>query len=156
MLNEVIVQGRLCAAPELKTSPSGTPVVKIRLGITRNYKNAEGNYDSDFVSVVAWRGTAELISKHFGKGDMIIVRGSIQTGSYTNSDGVKVYTTDIVADSVYFAGGSKQKHSDSGYYPDEPPAPVSQPAPASPPSPANSVADERQSFANAPADDYPF
>lgn len=155
MLNQVIVQGRLCAAPELKTTSSGTPAVRIRLGVTRNYKNPNGEYDSDFINVIAWRGTAELITKHFGKGDMIIVRGSIKTGNYTNSDGVKIYTTDVEADSVYFAASkSGAKPNDSGYYPDEPPAPST---PPSAPKPApGSAAAEAAEFANAATDDYPF
>ena len=153
MLNQVIVQGRLCAAPELKTTSSGTSAVRIRLGVTRNYKNPNGEYDSDFINVIAWRGTAELITKHFGKGDMIIVRGSIKTGNYTNSDGVKIYTTDVEADSVYFAGGAKKtEHNDSGYYPDEPPAP---PVRNNSPEPGSLAAD-REAFATAPTDDYPF
>lgn len=133
MLNNVTVQGRLCAAPELKTTPNGTAVVRFRIGCTRNYKNANGEYDSDFLNVIAWRGTAELVSKRFGK------------------DGKKVYTTDIEADSVYFAG-SKPKPDDSGYFPDEPPAPDSRAAAPK----MDTAADEVAAFANAPADDYPF
>lgn len=151
MLNNVTVQGRLCAAPELKTTPNGTAVVRFRIGCTRNYKNANGEYDSDFLNVIAWRGTAELVSKRFGKGDMIIVSGSLKTGSYSDKDGKKVYTTDIEADSVYFVG-SKPKPDDSGYFPDEPPAPDSRVAAPK----MDTAADERAAFANAPSDDYPF
>lgn len=155
MLNDVTIQGRLCAAPELKTSTNGTQVVRIRLGVTRNYKNANGEYDSDFVSVIAWRAAAEFIAKHFGKGDMIIVRGCIKTGEYTNSDGVRKFTFDVEADSVYFAASkSGAKPNDSGYYPDEPPAPST---PPSAPKPApGSAAAEAAEFANAATDDYPF
>lgn len=126
MLNQVIVQGRLCAAPEIKQTPNGTAVVRFRIGCTRNYKNANSEYDSDFLNVIAWRGTAELISKHFTKSDMIIIQGSLKTGSYDDKDGKKVYTTDIEASSVYFAG-SKPKINDSGYYPDDPPIPGTPP-----------------------------
>ncbi|MBP0983067.1 MAG: single-stranded DNA-binding protein [Oscillospiraceae bacterium] len=145
MLNNVTVQGRLCADPELRQTQSGTSVVRFRIGCSRNYKNPNGEYDSDFISVTAWKGTADLIAKHFHKGDMLIVEGSIRSGSYDDKDGKKVYTTEIEAHSVYFCG-SKPKANDSGYYPDEPPAP-----------PMNTKTGGSAAFDTAGTDDdYPF
>ena len=145
MLNKSIVQGRLVAAPELKQTPNGTSVTRFRIAIPRNYKNANGEYDSDFISITAWKGAAELVAKHFGKGDMIIVEGSLRSGSYEDKDGKKVYTTEIEANSVYFAGSKPKANASSdnnGYYPDDVPPP--------PPPP-------QSSFEQAdPDDDYPF
>ena len=145
MLNKSIVHGRLVAAPELKQTPNNTSVTRFRIAIPRNYKNSNGEYDSDFVSIIAWRGTAELVAKHFGKGDMIIVEGSLRSGSYEDKDGKKVYTTEIEANSVYFAGSKPKANASSdnnGYYPDDVPPP--------PPPP-------QSSFEQAdPDDDYPF
>ncbi len=126
MLNKSIVQGRLVAAPELKQTLNNTAVTRFRIAIPRNYKNSNGEYDSDFVSIIAWRGTAELVAKHFGKGDMIIVEGSLRSGSYEDKDGKKVYTTEIEANSVYFAGSKPKANANSdnnGYYPDDVPPP---------------------------------
>lgn len=150
MLNKVTIQGRLCADPEMKTTQSGIFCANFRIGCTRNYKNPDGGYDSDFISVTAWKGTAELISKHFRKGDMIIVEGSLRSGSYTDCDGKKVYTTRIDAAAVYFAGNSRKSSDSSGYYPDEPGVPV---APGATDTPDSGQAFSYQSNSD---DDYPF
>lgn len=148
MLNKVTIQGRLCADPEIKTTQSGTQCVNFRIGCTRNYKNHDGGYDSDFINVTAWKGTAELISKHFRKGDMIIVEGEFRSGSYTDRDGKKVYTTGIEAGLVHFASNSKPRADASGYYPDEPEAPVAPDAPVAPVAPTSGQTNSD--------DDYPF
>ena len=107
MLNKVILTGRLTVVPELKTTTSGISVTTFSLAVQRNYKNAEGSYDTDFINVVAWRQTAEFVSRYFQKGSMIAVQGSIQTGSY-EKDGVKRYTVEISADNVSFCGSKSE------------------------------------------------
>jgi len=112
-MNNVILLGRLVRDPEIhySTGENANASCRFTLAVQRNYKNSEGNYDADFPSCVAFRQTAEFINKFFHKGDMICVRGRVQTGSYTNKDGIKVYTTDINVETAEFVGG---KNSGSG------------------------------------------
>lgn len=101
-MNKAILVGRLTRDPELKTTASGTNVCSFSIAVNRRYKNAEGNYDADFINCTAWRQTAEFVSKYFTKGRMIGVVGSIQTRNYDDKDGKKVYVTEVAADEVYF------------------------------------------------------
>ena len=78
-MNKAVLVGRLTREPELKTTGSGTSVCSFTLAVQRRFKNAEGEYEADFINCVAWRGTAEFIYKHFGKGSQIGITGSIQT-----------------------------------------------------------------------------
>ena len=102
-MNKWIGMGRLTKDVELGTG--ATAVARFSIAVNRRFKNAEGNYEADFISCVAFGKTAEFIQKYFHKGDMIAVTGRIQTGSYTNKDGVKVYTTDVVVEETDFCGG---------------------------------------------------
>ena len=116
-LNKVVLCGRLTADPELKQTTSGIAVVSFTLAVNRRFqaKGADGapaQQQADFISVVAWRQTAEFVSRYFQKGSMIAVQGSIQTGSY-EKDGVKRYTVEISADNVSFCG-SKSETGTSG------------------------------------------
>lgn len=111
-MNSVILMGRLTADPELKTTSNGINYCRFTVAVDRPYKTGEEK-KTDFINCVAWRNTAEFVSKWFEKGKMIAVQGSIQTGNYTNNDGVKVYTTDINVDKVHFCGSK----SDSGSAP---------------------------------------
>lgn len=106
-MNKVILLGRLTRDPEVRYSQgdNSTATARFSLAVNRKFKNAEGNYDADFINCVAFGKTAEFIEKYFHKGDMIALTGRIQTGSYTNKDGAKVYTTDVVVEEVEFAGG---------------------------------------------------
>ena len=106
-MNKVILSGRICSDIELKTVGNGTSVCTFRIAVQRRFKNAEGNYDADFISVVAWRGTADFISKYFSKGDPIEVGGSIQTRNY-EKDGQKVYITEVVLDEAGFVLSKKE------------------------------------------------
>lgn len=108
-MNNVVLVGRLTADPEVKykTGENSTASCRFSLAVRRDFKNAEGNYDADFPNCVAFRQTAEFVGKYFHKGDMIGAIGRLQTGSYTNRDGVKVYTTDVIVDRVYFISGKK-------------------------------------------------
>lgn len=107
-MNKVILIGRLTRDAELKSTPSGVSVCTFSIAINRRFKNAEGKYDADFINCVAWRNTAEFISKYFGKGSQIAIVGSIQTRNYDDKDGKKIYVTEVVADEAYFVGDKKE------------------------------------------------
>lgn len=109
MLNKVILMGRLVRDPELNTTNSGIAVCKFTVAVNRPYQK-DKEQQADFINVTAWRGTAEFVSKYFNKGSIIIVEGKLQNNDYTDKDGVKHYSMQVVADGVNF-GGSK---SDSG------------------------------------------
>lgn len=94
--------GRLTADPELRQTQTGIPTVRFSMAVNRRFAK-EGQQNTDFINCIAWRNTAEFISKYFGKGNMIAIVGSIQTGSY-EKDGRKIYTTDILVDEAYFTG----------------------------------------------------
>lgn len=105
MLNRAILMGRITKSPELKSMQSGVAVVQFRLAVDRDYTPKGQEKQTDFINVVAWRGTAEFIAKHFEKGQLIALTGSIQTRSYTDSQGNKRSVTEVIADQVYFCGG---------------------------------------------------
>lgn len=107
MLNKTILLGRITKDPELKSTPNGVSVCSFTVAVNRRFKNSNGNYDADFINCIAWRNTAEFISKHFKKGSMIGVVGSLQTRVY-EKDGQKRYITEVVAEEAYFAGGQTE------------------------------------------------
>ena len=109
-MNKSILVGRLTKEPELRTTANGVSVVSFTVAVNRRFKNAEGNYDADFINCVAYRTTAEFIGKNFIKGQQIGLVGSIQTRSY-DKDGKKVYVTEVAIDEAYFVGG-KEKGSE--------------------------------------------
>ena len=105
-MNNVQLVGRLTADPEVRytTGENSMATCRFSVAVQRRYKNAEGVYEADYPTCCAFRQAAELIGKHFHKGDPIGITGHIQTGSYTNRDGIKVYTTDVMVDNVEFVG----------------------------------------------------
>ena len=107
--------GRLTRDPEVRysTGEKATATARFSIAINRRFKNAEGGYDADFINCVAFGKTGEFVEKYFQKGSMIALTGRIQTGSYTNKEGVKVYTTDVVVEEVEFAGGKNENSSSS-------------------------------------------
>ena len=111
-LNKVILIGNLTADPELKQTPAGVSVCSFSIGVTRRFKDANGNYQSDFINIVAWRQTAEFITKYFRKGRPICIVGSIQSRSYTDQQGNKRYVTEVVADEASFVD-SKQDNQNA-------------------------------------------
>lgn len=116
MLNKTFLQGRLVADPELRHTTSGVAVATFRLAVDRDFKDKNtGERQADFISVVAWRQTAEFVSRYFSKGRLAIVEGKLQSRTY-DKDGVRQYITEVVADNVYF-GDSKR--DDGGSKPDE-------------------------------------
>lgn len=105
MINQVTLVGRLTKDPELRYTMEGRAVLNITLALNRHYKNANGEYDADFVLCTLWNKTAENTAKYCSKGSIIGIIGKIQTRNYENQDGKRVYVTEVVADSVKFMGG---------------------------------------------------
>ena len=94
-MNKVVLVGRLTAKPELRYTASNTAYTRFSVAVNRNFTNAEGKREADFINVVAWRKQAETISKFFDKGNLIALEGRLQTGSYDDKDGNKRYTDDL-------------------------------------------------------------
>ncbi len=101
-MNKVILIGNLTRDPEITTTTSGVSVSKFTLAVTRKFRNESGEYEADFINVVAWRELAELTHKYLSKGKKVAVVGRIQTRSYDAADGSKRYLTEVVADEVEF------------------------------------------------------
>ena len=102
MLNKVILTGRLTATPELKTTTGGISVTTFSIAVQRQYKSADGSYPTDFINIVAWRITAEFITRFFEKGQLIAIVGSIQTRNYEDKTGAKRTAFEVVADEAQF------------------------------------------------------
>lgn len=102
MINTVVLVGRLTRDPEMRTTGGGTNMCRFTVACDRPFKSQNGEKQADFISCVAWRKTAELVVQYFHKGSLIGVTGRIQTGSYENQQGQRVYTTDVVADNISF------------------------------------------------------
>ncbi len=117
MLNRITVMGRLVADPELRTTPSGVTVATFRIACDRDFKNKQtGERETDFINIVAWRATAEFISRYFTKGRMAVVEGRLQIRPYTDRDGNKRTAAEVVAENVYF-GDSRRDGEGGGYTP---------------------------------------
>ena len=137
MLNKIFLQGRLVADPELRHTQNGIAVASFRLAVDRDFKDREtGERKADFINIVAWRQTAEFVSRFLTKGRLAIVEGKLQTRDYTVRDGNRRYATEVVADNVYFGdskrdgegGGSYSGSYGGGYSAPAPSAPVPPPA----------------------------
>ena len=102
MINRVILMGRLVADPELRQTPNGVSMCAFRIAVNRNFVGKDGKQQADFIDIVAWRQSAEFVSKYFAKGKMIIVEGSIQTRKYEDKNGNKRTAVEVVADNVQF------------------------------------------------------
>ena len=116
-MNRVCLVGRLTAKPELKYTPSNVPTTRFSLAVNRTFKNEQGGRDADFINILAWRKTAELICNYFDKGSQIGLEGRIQTGSYDDKDGNKRYTTEVVVDQVYFIDSKNSSNASSDVSP---------------------------------------
>ena len=108
MLNIVAIMGRLVHDPELKTTQQGTSVCSFRIACDRSYTPKGQERQADFIDVVAWRQTAEFVSKHFQKGSMIAIEGSLQTRQYQDKQGSKRTAVEVVANNISFAGAKRQ------------------------------------------------
>lgn len=109
-MNKVILVGRLVRDPEMRQTQSGVAVCSMTVAVDRRFKSASGERETDFISVKAWRQTAEFITQYFEKGRRIGIVGSIQTGKY-EKDGRTVYTTDVIADEAYFVDSAEQSQA---------------------------------------------
>lgn len=110
MLNRIVLMGRLVKDPELRRTGSGTAVTSVTLAVDRDFKEQDGTRKADFIDVVAWKGTAEMLAKYFTKGRMIVMDGRLQIRDWTDKDGNKHRTAEIVANNVYF-GDAKRDDS---------------------------------------------
>lgn len=115
MLNKTILMGRLTRDPELRRTGSGTAVTSFSLAVDRDYKAKGAEKETDFIDIVAWRNTAEFVSKYFSKGRMAVVEGRIQVRSYTDKDQNKRRAFEVVAENIYF-GDSKKDGGNAGNY----------------------------------------
>mgnify|MGYP002764160079 CR=1 FL=1 len=111
MLNKIFVMGRLTRDPELRRTNNGTAVASFALAVDRDFKNADGSKDTDFIDIVAWRGTAEFASKYFTKGRMAVVEGRLQMRDWQEKNGNNRRSAEIVADNMYF--GDSRKDTDT-------------------------------------------
>ena len=113
MLNKIVIMGRLTRDPEMRQTGSGTSVTSFSLAVERDYSGRDGGEkQTDFIDAVAWRHTAEFVSKYFAKGDMAAVSGRLQIRDWTDKDGNKRRSAEVVADNVYF-GGSKRREAET-------------------------------------------
>lgn len=124
-INKVILMGNLTADPEFRTTPQGTAVTTFSIAVGRRFAKQGDEVTADFFRIVAWRQQAEFVSKYFTKGKPIVVIGSLQNRNWTDKEGQKRSTTEVVADEIYFAGnGSSQngqsQHDSGTYYGAEP------------------------------------
>ena len=115
MLNKIILMGRLTRDPELRRTGTGTAVTSFSLAVDRDFKSQSGEKETDFIDIVAWRSTAEFVSKYFTKGRMAVVEGRLQIRDWTDKEGGKRRSAEVVADNVYF-GDSKRDGGDSSGY----------------------------------------
>lgn len=119
-MNVVALTGRLTADVEVKQTPQGTSVVNFSIAVSRDYKDGEGNYPVDFINCVAWKHTADFISRFFNKGDMIALQGCIQTRNYTDKDGNKRYLTEVLVEKANFCGGKSNNAKPPQQTPSQP------------------------------------
>ena len=118
MLNRIVLMGRLTRDPELRRTQSGTAVTSFTLAVDRDFKGQNGEKETDFIDIVAWRNTAEFVCNYFAKGRMAVVEGRLQIRDWTDKNGNKRNSAEVVADNIYF-GDSKRDNSngESSYAP---------------------------------------
>lgn len=113
-MNKIILIGRLTREPELRYTTSNVAVTQFSLAVNRDFKNEDGEYEADFINCVSYRKLAETIAKYVIKGDKLAVAGRLQTRNYDNSEGKKVYVTEVVVDSIDFLEAKKDKENSRG------------------------------------------
>ena len=134
MLNKIILMGRLVRDPELRHTNSGTAVASFTIAVDRDFKSQGGEKETDFIDIVAWRNTAEFVSKYFAKGRMAVVEGRLQIRDWTAQDGTKRKAAEVIADNVYF-GDTKKEAQQNNF---------------------DSLSDRMGGFAEIGEDDIPF
>ena len=117
MLNKIFIMGRLTRDPELRRTQSGTPVTSFSLAVDRDYKSQSGEKETDFVDIVAWRSTADFVSKFFTKGRMAVVEGRLQIRDWRDKDGNNRRSAEVVAEHVYFGDSKQRSESDTASAP---------------------------------------
>lgn len=115
MLNNITLQGRLTSSPELRRTGSGIAVASFTLAVEDDFKDKDGNRKTIFVDCLAWRGLGEMVAKYFDKGSMAFVRGKLDIRSWTDKDGNKRRSAEVIAENVYF-GEAKKSDSYTGSY----------------------------------------
>src|SRR5690625_2393902 len=117
-MNRVVLAGRLTKDPELRYTPNGNAVANFTIAINRPYRNQQGEQEADFINCVAWRSQAENLANYMRKGSLIGVDGKLQSRSYENQEGRRVFVTEVLAESITFLEprGSSQPRSDTGGY----------------------------------------
>ena len=115
MLNHITVMGRLVRDPELRRTQSGLPVCSFSIACQRDFKSADGEKATDFIDIVAWRSTAEFVSKYFTKGRMAVVDGRLQLRDWTDRDGNKRRSAEVLADSVHFGDSRPAQQEQPAY-----------------------------------------
>lgn len=115
MLNSVSLVGRLTDDPNLRYTSTGKAVANFRLAIQRPFKNQNGDYEADFINCVVWNKQAENLAQYMNKGSTIAVSGSLQSRSYENQNGQKVYVTEVLVNNVSFIQSKKNNNQNNGY-----------------------------------------
>jgi single-strand DNA-binding protein len=113
MLNHITIMGRLTRDPELRRTQAGVPVASFTLAVDRDFKGQDGEKETDFIDVVAWRSTAEYVAKYYTKGRMAVVDGRLQIREWLANDGSKRRSAEVVAENVYF--GDSNRNADNGH-----------------------------------------
>jgi len=115
MLNKIVLMGRLTRDPELRRTQSGTAVASFSLAVERDFGNREdGSKETDFIDIVAWRNTAEFVERYFRRGSMMVVSGRLQIRSWTDNQGNKRRSAEVVADNVYFGEARARTDGNGG------------------------------------------
>ena len=123
MLNCAVLMGRMVADPELRTTASGVSVTSFNIAVERNYQKQGEEKQTDFLTVVCWKGTADFVTRYFHKGSMIAVQGSIQTRQYEDKQGNKRTAVEVVADNVSFCGSKAEQGNTAPSFPTATPSP---------------------------------
>ena len=142
MLNHIVLMGRLTRDPELRRTGSGVAVASFTLAVDRDYAAQGAERETDFVDIVAWRSTAEFVSKYFTKGRMAVVSGRLQIRNWQDKDGNKRRSAEVVANDVYFGDSKRDGASAPGGFDQSVPSYAAAPAPASYAAPANGGASD--------------
>ena len=118
MLNHIVIMGRLTRDPELRSTQSGVSVASFTVAVDRDFGGRDGGErQTDFIDCVAWRSTAEFVSKYFQKGSMAVASGRLQLRDWTDRDGNKRRSAEVVVDNMYFGESRRRDNADSGYEP---------------------------------------
>lgn len=119
MLNHIVLQGRFVRDPELRRTQSGTAVCSFTLAVDRDFKGQNGERQTDFIDLVAWRGAAELVSKYFKKGSMAVAEGRLELRDWTDKEGNKRKAAEVRVENIYFGDSKKSAAAPAEY--DDPP-----------------------------------